>query len=234
MKAFHLFKEALRLLNIYKRMSDAEYRHFNRRFYAILQLSEYLYGAQIEGDYAEFGVYQGTTFSYVFQKLHPLMRTMRFFAFDSFEGLSEPKGIDIDNNFSSGFYKGQFSCSEAEFKKRIKRKGVDLQKVKTVKGWFDKTLLSGKEKEYDIKTIAAAYIDCDLYESTVPVLKFITPLLVNGSVILFDDWRCFRNHPDYGQQRACREWLEENQTIKLNHLFNYGWNGIAYTVYFTK
>ena len=78
--------------------------------------------------------------------------------------------------------------------------------------------------------MAAAYIDCDLYESTVPVLRFLTKRLSVGSVILFDDYRCFRNLPDFGQQLACREWLEANSHIRLRDLFQFGWHGQAFTV----
>jgi hypothetical protein len=73
-------------------------------------------------------------------------------------------------------------------------------------------------------------VDCDFYESTVPVLNFLTSKLSVGSVIMFDDWRCYRNLPDFGQQRACREWLEANPQIKLNELLSVGWHGIAFTV----
>jgi len=218
------------LRGVYKRIEQLEYQSFNRRFFAIEQLTEYLIGAQISGDYLEFGVFQGTTFIHGFRNLSPHFKQIRFFAFDSFEGLPEPKGIDGLNEYSSHFYRGQFSCNEEEFRKHLKRNGVDLKKVTIVKGWFEETLSVDKAREYGIGTIAAAWIDCDLYESTVPVLKFISPHLTQGSVIIFDDWRCYRNHPDFGEQRACREWLEANPHIRLQELFSFGWNGIAFTV----
>ena len=64
----------------------------------------------------------------------------------------------------------------------------------------------------------------------MPVLKFITPYLERGSVIVFDDWHAFRNNPNYGEQRACREWLKQNPKIKLAELFTYGYGGIVFTV----
>ena len=81
-----------------------------------------------------------------------------------------------------------------------------------------------------MKRIAMTGIDCDLYEATLPVLDFITPYLAVGTVIVFDDWRCFRNHPDFGEQRACREWLESNKQIQLAELFAYGCCGMVFTV----
>ena len=73
-----------------------------------------------------------------------------------------------------------------------------------------------------------------IYKSTVPVLRFITPYLSQGSVLLFDDWRCFRNLPDRGQQRACREWLQANPQIELHEFVSFGFHGKAFTVGFAK
>ncbi len=218
------------LKDICKRLEQLEYRSFNRRFYAIEQLTEYLIGAKIPGDYLEFGVFRGTTFIHAFQYMSPYLADMKFLAFDSFEGLPNPKGLDAINGFSSNFHETDFSCTEEEFLENLKRNNIDLNRVKTIRGWFDKTLLPEKMSEYGIHRVAVAWIDCDLYESSIPVLNFITKGLTVGSVIVFDDWRCFRNHPDFGEQRACREWLEKNPDIKLEELFSFGWHGMAFTV----
>jgi O-methyltransferase len=216
--------------DVYSRLETLEYRSFNRRFYAIEQCAEYLVGAQIEGDYLEFGVYKGDTFSHAYKWISPHFKEMKFFAFDSFEGLPKPQGIDIADGYSSHFDEAQFACSQEEFMNNICSKGVDLSRVKIVKGWFDKTLSNEKAIECRVNKIAVAWIDCDLYESTIPVLKFITAHLSVGSVIIFDDWRCYRNHPDFGEQRACKEWLVSNPKIILAELYSFGWNGIAFTV----
>lgn len=216
--------------DVYLRLETVEYRSFNRRFYAIEQCAEYLIGAQIDGDYLEFGVYKGDTFSHAYKWMSPYFKEMRFLAFDSFEGLPKPQGIDIAEGYSSHFYETQFACSQQEFTQNICAKGVDLQRVMMIKGWFNETLSPERAAEHRVKKIAAIWIDCDLYESTVPVLNFITPYLVAGSVLIFDDWRCYRNHPDFGEQRACREWLKANPQIKLAELFSFGWNGMAFSV----
>ena len=39
--------------------------------------------------------------------------------------------------------------------------------------------------------VGLVHIDVDLYSSTVEVLEFVKPLLVKGSVLVFDDWYCF-------------------------------------------
>jgi hypothetical protein len=218
------------LRGVYQRIEQLEYRAFNRRFYAIEQIAEYLVGAQISGDYLEFGVFRGTTFLHAYRWMAPIFANMRFIAFDSFQGLPAPKGLDAHEGYSSHFFESQFACDENAFIRNLLRHRVDMRRVQTVKGWFDVTLSSANAPLLGVGKIAVAWIDCDLYESTVPVLRFLTPHLVPGCVIVFDDWRSYRNHPDFGEQRACREWLAANPEIRLQELFSFGWNGIAFTV----
>ena len=218
------------LRGVYSRIRQLEYRAFNRRYFAVEQISEYLVGAQIEGDYCEFGVWEGVTFIHAYQSMARLFRHMRFIALDSFEGLPEPKGLDAEGGYTSHFYKGQFASSEKLFLKNIKKNRLDLSRVGMVKGWFNESLSPESGLTSEIHTVAVAWIDCDLYESTIPVLDFLASHLTQGSVIAFDDWHCYRNHPDFGQQRAVREWLDKNPQIQLAEMFSFGWNGMVFTV----
>jgi hypothetical protein len=220
-----------RVSSLEERVATLEYRSFNRRFYAIHQIAEYLISAQVPGDYAEFGVYQGTTFSHAYKMIAPYFEDMKFVAFDSFEGLPKPEGVDAVNGYTSNFHEQEFSCTEEEFIESVSNAGVDVSRVLAVKGWFDETLAPPEKSDFGLEKIAAAWVDCDLYKSTVPVLKFLTSRLSTGSVIAFDDWRCFRNQPDFGEQRAVAEWLEENPQINLRELFSYGWYGAVFTVH---
>jgi O-methyltransferase len=213
-----------------ERLDTVEYRSFNRRFYAIEQITEYLIGANVPGDYAEFGVYRGDTFAHAWKNMHRHFTDMRFFAFDSFQGLPRPMGIDADKGYSSAFEEGDFACSVEDFLQNLRDKKVETDKVVTVPGWFDRTLTPSLVTRLGINHIAATWIDCDLYESTVPVLEFITPFVSTGSVVVFDDWRCFRNLPSHGEQKACGEWLDRHPDLTLHHLLSFGWNGIVFTV----
>jgi O-methyltransferase len=204
--------------------------YYTNRWNAVDNIADYLVGAEIDGDYLEFGVYQGTTFSYAYKIMHPLFSKMRFFAFDSFSGLPEIKGMDAIEGYKSSFYEGQFAFSEESFIENVKKENVDLSKVVTIKGWFNDTLTNKISDKYNINKISFAWIDCDLYESTVPVLNFLTDKIVTGTVIVFDDWRCFRNLPSCGEQKACNEWLERNPDILLHELTSFGFHGIAFTV----
>lgn len=229
-KGTELLSRIALLENRIHHLEDRLTSYYRNRWDAIDNLADYLVGAEVPGDYLEFGVYKGTTFGYAAKVMSPIFPMMRFIAFDSFEGLPEPKGIDRAEGYSSNFFKGQFACSESEFIALLAQQNVSLQKVVTVKGWFRDVLKDHTSRKLGLDMIAAAWIDCDLYESSVPVLDFIGPRLSTGSVLLFDDWGCFRNLPDLGQQRACSEWLAANPRITLIPLFPFAWHGRAFTV----
>jgi len=222
--------QRLLLRGVYNRIRQIEYRSFNRRFFCVEQIAEYLIGAQIRGDYCEFGVFQGTTFSHAFLNMAPHFPEMRFVAFDSFEGLPRPQGIDAVDGYSSHFYEREFACTRRDFLRNLRRNKVDLARVRTVEGWFNDTLQPATADQHGVDTISVAWVDCDLYESTVPVLEYLTRRLQVGSVLVFDDWRCFRNLPEHGQQRAVQEWLAKNPQISLAELLSFGWNGKVFTI----
>ncbi len=219
---------------VLQRISYLEHRllGMNRHRWDVLEkIADYFRGAQIEGDYAEFGVYQGETFAHACSVLALNNTKMQFWAYDSFEGLPKPKiGADLHEGYSGGFFEGQFQCSESTFIDYLKRQKIDLSKVHIVKGWYQDTLTENASVTDAPDKISLAWIDCDLYESTVPVLEFITDKISIGSVILFDDWRCFRNLAEHGQQRACREWLDKYPHIQLNLLIDNDYNGYAFSV----
>src|SRR5262249_27737170 len=141
-----------------------------------------------------------------------------------------PHGIDLVEGYSSGFREGEFACTEEAFLEQVRASGGDLNRVDCVKGFFHASLPSLARSLPSSKKVAAAWIDCDLYESTVPILDFLTDRLSVGSVLLFDDWRCFRNLPDRGEQRACSEWLAANTHIKLRNFVDFGFHGVSFTV----
>lgn len=180
----------------------------------------------IEGDYLEFGVFQGAALIQAFNafkevhhawalesvhapqhraRAREIWSNMRFFAFDSFRGLPQPSGFD---RRSVDFAEGQYSCGTEGFFDNLKRGKVDLRKVVAVPGWFEDTCTEETMRRYNIRAASIVYIDCDLYESARVVLEFIEPLLVDGTVLIFDDWYCFRGNPDLGEQRAFAEWSQ--------------------------
>lgn len=70
-------------------------------------------------------------------------------------------------------------------------------------------------KSYGIKKLAFVHIDCDYYSSTKEVLNYIEPYLQEGTVILFDDYYCFKGNEQYGEQRAFNEFKKANPKLSF-------------------
>jgi hypothetical protein len=179
---------------------------------------------KIRGDYAEFGVFTGRTTVEAYRASCRFGFTdMRFLLFDSFQGLPTISGKDV----GGPFVEGEFSCSREEFTRNLQSFGVNLSRCEIAEGFYDETLTAPDLPE---RNIAVAWIDCDLYESTVPVLNFLTDRLVNGAVLIFDDWYCFDGGEQRGEQLACAEWLVAHPEIKLVEYQNFHWAGKSFIV----
>lgn len=179
---------------------------------------------KITGDFAEFGVFKGHTTieAWKASRRHGLSE-MRFWLFDSFEGLPEVGGDDTGGPFETG----EFSFGRKEFERNLRRFGVDPARLEIVPGYFDDTL-PGLDTE---RKFSVVWIDCDLYESTVPVLEWLTGKLVDGAVVCFDDWFTFNGRPDKGEQKATAEWLEKNPGISLMPYRDFHWGGKSFLVH---
>lgn len=176
----------------------------------------------LSGHYYEFGLYKGYSF-YRAVKSSPLSTDIKYFAFDSFEGLPKSKE-------GGKFTKGQYAGSLEYVKDNLRRRGALRDNTFFYKGFYEETLthdLQDQLKNYLAKVIL---IDCDLYSSTVPVLTFIKPMLQKGTLILFDDWNCFGADDNKGERRAAREFLRDNGEIVLEKSFAFGWHGQAFKV----
>lgn len=176
------------------------------------------------GDYLEFGVYKGASLipAYHFKKNNDL--DMNIIAFDSFVGLPETR----DEGEEEEFQQGAFSTTKEEVENILRINKVE--DVKLIEGFFDKTLNEKTRKEINVKKVKAVYIDVDLYSSTKQVLDFIIPYLQDGTILMFDDWFCFRGNEDKGSQRAVKEWLKENKKINLKELCHFSWGGRSFVV----
>jgi hypothetical protein len=203
-------------------------KKFNRDT-ILFKAASFVAAERIAGDYLEFGVFAGRSLSQAFAsfekafmersqlnefdmnpeesaKLLKLWKQMRFFGFDSFQGLPTIKGLDERGEC---FAEGHYRASKNEVLANLKKSGVPSEKVTLVEGWYDHTLTRETADRHNIRAAAVIHVDCDLYESTKPVMDFVKPFLTDGTVIIFDDWYCFKGNPDLGEQRAFREFQEE-------------------------
>lgn len=212
-------------------------RHIAKRIWhetnAFRWASAYLVKNQIKGDYAEFGVYKGASFIEMFNQIKDYSTTfynhgakptgesnyfdnMKFHAFDSFEGLPPTN----NKNNPIQYYPGAYSAPIEEFYRRLRAADVDLSRVTVTPGWFEDSLSESTAEALGLSNIAAAYIDCDVYESAINVLNFITPFLSTGSVLICDDWFRNRGNNSQGVQGAVLDWLTEYPNISLQHFHN--------------
>jgi hypothetical protein len=186
----------------------------------------------IQGDYLEFGVFVGSSFSHAYKYFHSFqtgyatrngligrpdfqLARPRFFAFDSFVGLPAAEQGELPAHWRG---KGAMSYPQQLFTQNIERAGVDLRDVVIVPGFFDASLTDAVRQQHNLTAAAIVHADCDLYESTVPVLDFIRPIFVDGCVVVFDDWFYYKGHPARGQRGAFENWLARNPDVIASQL----------------
>jgi Macrocin-O-methyltransferase (TylF) len=158
---------------------------------------------QVHGDYLEFGVFKGDRLIQAYETANFLtkrirsgkdpylskastsnLEAMRFFGFDSFQGLPKASAIDVAEGQETWIGEGGFSASLAEVTTLMPRKGLESNRIRLVKGWFNDTLNDATKQQHALKSASIVYVDCDYYESAVPALEFITDLLVDGSIVI--------------------------------------------------
>lgn len=153
---------------------------------------------QAHGYHLEFGVYKGQTIRFMAAQ----KPDVEFHGFDSFEGLPEAwQGFNLDcKAFSLG---GSLPNVP--------------QNVRLHKGWFNESL--PKWCEEHCASVAFIHIDCDLYSSTVDILKHLAPRLQKGTVILFDE---YFNYPNW-ENHEFKAWQE----CVARHKIRYEYIGYA-------
>lgn len=188
---------------------------------ALEQAMNYVKKCNVVGDYLEFGVWQGRTFAAACFLARERNLDMQFWAFDSFEGLPASEGE---------FHAGAYAANRDLFLRNVKKCTGSIAGIHVVEGWFSETLSNRNPALNDVRKAAVAWVDCDLYASTKPVLEFLTSRLEDGSLILFDDWFSFKGRSDCGEQKACNEWLRDNPQIELTEYMKFGWHGQGFIV----
>jgi hypothetical protein len=180
------------------------------------------------GDYYEFGLYRGYTFWYAQQAAGRAgLATMRFFGFDSFAGLPDVEGRDRQAGI---FIPGDYACTRSEVERHLTEQGFDWSRATLTEGFFDASLTAERKEDLEARPAALVMVDCDLYQSTVPVLAFLADLLQDGTVVLFDDWYCFGEADDQGEPRAFREFLDEHHEWDAKPLMDFSRYGKAFVM----
>lgn len=215
------------------RDEEIAYNQMNRQTEKALfyrRTFDFLTDNRVIGDYYEFGCHRCRTFRMALTEARKHnLSAMKFFAFDSFEGLPEPTSdtsVEI-------WRRGALMTTVEQFMGMVSKHGHYVDGVRTVKGFYNESLTSNLQGEMieSGRKAMLINIDCDLYESAVPVFNFIEPLLQEGTVIYIDDlFAGYKGSPHKGVARAFLKFQRNTRWKFLRHL-DIGWWGRSYIVY---
>lgn len=198
----------------------------------VTALKNALYFAELdglEGDYLEFGVFQGSSMISAYKCWKNVRRgrdTPRaFYGFDSFEGVK----IHIEEDQHPIWVDGAFAVDFERVKKRIAKHLRDA-KWNLVKGYLEDTVEGKGLGDFGIEKVAVVLIDVDLGGPTKIALDFVKPGLQEGSIVIFDDYLFYSGNLSLGEQGAFRAFQEENDNFTFTRLYDYGLCGRAFIV----
>jgi len=173
---------------------------------------------ELKGSVVECGVWRGGMVASIAEVLG---NNRKYYLFDSFEGLPAPGENDGGDAFKwqantkSPEYYDNCKAEESYAMNAMRLSGVhDYQ---TIKGWFNETLPDAKCDE-----IALLRLDGDWYDSTMDCLKNLYPKVVDGGLILIDDYYFWD-----GCTKAVHDYLSQNNLAERIHQTT---NGVCYFI----
>jgi hypothetical protein len=192
--------------------------------------ARFLLENRISGAYLEFGAYRGSTFAQAYHSFKRYGLGIPMYAFDSFQGLPSPHGLDASAGYSP-FKRGQFSCSQAEFIEELAGRWVPRGAYTMVPGFYEDVLSADLCQRLGITQAAFVWIDCALYESARRALEFVAPILQDGTILVFTSFLRFRGHPAFGERRAVLDFLEDHPQITATEYAKFGSTGGSFVVH---
>ena len=185
---------------------------------------------EISGSYLEFGLYRGSAFALFYHAFRRHRLDVTMFGFDSFQGLPIASGADADAGFRR-YAEGYFACTEAEVRTELHRRRVPAAAYTLIPGFYQHSLQPTLYDRPGLAPSALVLVDCFYYESTRLALRFITPTLQDGTVLMCNSYFRFKAHPDHGERGAVNEWVSQHPTLALTEYAKFGTTGLAYIVH---
>lgn len=157
----------------------------------------------LPGSILELGVFKGGSLIQwaTFRELLENENSRKIIGFDIFGHFPEDNSIKSDTDFIRNWnetFEGEF-ISEEEIKKSLALKNI--RNVELVKGDIRQTLLAYLEKHGELK-LSLLHIDTDVYEPCKIGLELLYDRVVEGGLIIFDDYGCVE-----GETRAADEFF---------------------------
>jgi len=153
---------------VFRKFSDDNWTSYERKW----NLKELLKLVKdVEGDFAECGVYRGGSAYLLCDFARTLGRHVHLF--DSFEGLSEPLPHE-----SHHWTRGDLLASEELLRSNLSR----FNNYTTYQGWIP-------DRFDDVETLKFSFVhvDVDLEQPTRDSIEFFYPRMPPGAVLLLDD-----------------------------------------------
>ena len=161
------------------------------RLYNIWFQIERIKTNNIDGNFAELGVYKGETAKII----HESASDRKLFLFDTYEGFDD-KDLEKEESTDKKYSTKNFSDITLDDVILFVGKSPN---IKYIKGYFPESLT----KEHDSK-YAFINLDADLYKPTKAALEYFYPRLSEGGVIIIHDY----NHNWQGNRKAVDEFIE--------------------------
>lgn len=215
----------------YRLLSDVSIRsdRFGREHMADLA-GRFMKGNRMEGAYLEFGVWRGSTFAQFYHTFRRHGLDVPMYAFDSFQGLPEPRPIDALPGYET-FRGGQFGCSTSEFMGEMRSRWVPDSAYSIVAGFYEETLGPELYGKLELDRAALVWIDCVLYDSARAALEFVRPLLQDGTLLMFNDFYRFKGHPELGERRAFTEFRAAHPDVIVTDYAKFSSVGQAFLLH---
>lgn len=198
------------------------------RFLAHYEL--FKHAIDLPGCVVEAGVYRGPsllTWGKLMETFCPGDRSRKVYGFDSFEGLTDFTDRDGKKDPAVGKTEGGWSAGavEAEVRELVEIANLDNfvsgnERIKLVKCRLTEESLESWLQENPGLRISLLHLDVDLYAPTLAVLRKLYPRVVNGGVVIFDEYGLM---PWEGESNAVDQYFAElgiTPRIRKNPIFH--------------
>ena len=190
------------------------------RMWSLIQSIKHIKNHDIDGDIVECGVWKGGNIICASLMCDLLKMDRTLWAYDTYEGMSEPEDIDIClvNQTSA---KPQYEANQKEnintwcyssfeeVRQNFKKELTNIEHIKMIKGSVEETL----DDDNNIpQSISILRLDTDWYQSTKKELDVLYPKLKSGGVLIIDDYGHWK-----GSRQAVDEYFQ-NKTIWLHRV----------------
>ncbi len=171
-----LLKLKTNFLSFFINSFNGDNYHNISKFYNIYKIWNNIRLDSISGDYIEFGIFKGKALLHsvkTYKKIFKGKKDIQFYGLDSFEGFP----VDNHNFYTKANFLVSFEKVCSDFKK--------YKNVKIYKGYFQEIV---ETSEFENKTFSFVFVDCDIYESSLDVFKYIENRINKGGFLMIDDF----------------------------------------------